>query len=168
MEASFEVKASTSSLSSAPVHFISNIDQLSEPESGSLYLFSLHVTDDALASNTLPSVVELVTAMLAEDEESLNEFSKRLAEAGYSPAHAEYYQRPLRIISEELYAVRSDFPRLTRTSFSTGVPDAVQDISYCLGMAACTSWRIASSPSDGSVAAIIRKLSAVRVGTAAP
>jgi hypothetical protein len=34
-------------------------------------------------------------------------FSKKLAAAGYSPAHAEYYQRPLRILAEELYDVKS-------------------------------------------------------------
>jgi Putative PD-(D/E)XK family member, (DUF4420) len=166
IEASFEVKTSASSLSSPPLHFISNIDQLSKPESGDLYLFSLHVTDDALASNSLPSVVELVSSMLANDEVSLNEFSKRLADAGYSPAHAEYYQRPLRIISEELYAVRQDFPRLTRASFQTGVPNAVQDISYSLAMGACAPWRIANSPSDACVTSITQQLSPTSIETA--
>lgn len=160
IEASFEVKTSASSLSSSPVHFISNIDQLSEPESGDLYLFSLHVTDDALASNSLPSLAELIASMLADDEACLNEFSKKLADAGYSPAHAEYYQRPLRIISEEIYAVRPDFPRLTRASFYASVPNAVQDISYSLAMAACAAWRIATSPSDAGLGSITQKLSA--------
>ena len=167
IEASFEVKTAATSLSSAPVHFISNIDQLSEPESGNLYFFSLHVTDDALAANTLPSLVQLITSMLVEDEFCLNEFFKKLADAGYSPAHAEYYQRTLRIVSEGLYAVRPDFPRVTRASFRIEVPNAIQDISYSLAMGACGPWRIATSPSDACVALITQKLSPGLVGTAA-
>jgi hypothetical protein len=125
--------------------------------------FSLHVTDDALASNNLPSVVDLIKSILADDETSLNEFSKRLADAGYSPAHAEYYQRPLRILSEELYAVRPDFPRVTRATFHTGLPSAVQNISYSLAMGACAPWRIAIFPSDPGVISITQKLSPARI-----
>ncbi|HLJ25669.1 MAG TPA: PD-(D/E)XK motif protein [Candidatus Angelobacter sp.] len=148
--ASIEVKTSATSLSSSPVHFISNIDQLSDPERGKLYLFSLHVTDDVLASNTLPSVIELITTMLATDESSLALFAKNLAAAGYSPAHADYYMRPLRIIAEELYSVDAGFPRLTRNSFRSPVPEGVQDISYCLTIAACGRWRIAAGPTENS------------------
>jgi Putative PD-(D/E)XK family member, (DUF4420) len=163
-EASIEVKTSASSLAAAPIHFISNIDQLSEPECGNLYLFSIHVTDDALASNSLPTLVELIKTKLANDESSLSRFYKALAHAGYSPAHAEYYQRPLRVISEELYRVQDDFPRLTRTSFRNQLPNGIQDISYCLAMAACTDWRIATAPSDDSASKILQSVSATTKG----
>lgn len=160
---SIEVKTSAGSPASSPVHFISHIDQLSDPEFGKLYLFSLQVTDDALASNTLPSVIELVTAMLASDESSLAIFSKKLATAGYSPAHAEYYQRPLRILAEELYVVDSGFPRLTRNSFQSSVPPGVQDISYCLAISACAQWRVATSPAESIAKKLVQDLDPIRI-----
>lgn len=145
---SVEVKATATSPASSPVHRITHLDQLSDPESGALYLFSLHVTDDALASNTLPSLVQLIGNLLVHDENSLLQFSKRLADAGYSPAHAGYYERPLRILGEELYEVGPGFPRLTVSSFVGALPDGIQDISYTLAMAACAPWRVAASPND--------------------
>lgn len=160
-QASVEVKTSATPPSVSPVHSVSNIDQLGDPERGKLYLFSLHVTDDALASNDLPSIIQLITAMLAEDEISLAWFSKKLADAGYSPAHAEYYKRPLRIIAEELYGVEAGFPRLTRNSFRTSLPDGVENISYSLAIAACGQWRIATSPADDSVKRLSQSLSPV-------
>jgi hypothetical protein len=164
-EASIEVKTSATSPSVSPVHFVSNIDQLSDPEQGKLYLFSLHVTDDALASNDLPSIVQLITTMLAGDETSLARFSKKLADAGYSPAHAEYYKRPLRIIAEELYTVESEFPRLTRNSFRASLPDGVQEISYSLAIAACGQWRIATGPADDAACQVTQSLSSARFTT---
>jgi hypothetical protein len=155
---SIEVKTSAMSAASSPVHCISNIDQMSDPEIGKLHLFSLHVTDDALASNTLPSLVELIAAILASDEGSLAIFSRKLASAGYSPAHAEYYQRPLRVLSEELYVVDSGFPRLTRNSFGGSVPEGIQDISYGLAIAACTQWRIATSPTETAAKQLAQSL----------
>jgi Putative PD-(D/E)XK family member, (DUF4420) len=159
--ASVEVKTSATSPSGSPIHIISNIDQLSDPEQGKLYLFSLHVTDDALASNDLPSIVQLITTMLAGDEVCLARFSKKLADAGYSPAHVEYYKRPLRIIAEELYVVESGFPRLTRNSFRTALPDGVQDIAYSLAIAACGQWRIGTSPAEDAARQLIRSFSSI-------
>lgn len=162
---SIEVKTSATSPASSPVHFISHIDQMGDPEIGKLYLFSLHVTDDALASNTLPSIIQLITAALASDEGSLTLFSEKLAAAGYSPAHAEYYQRPLRILAEELYLVDSGFPRLTRNSFGGSIPEGIQDISYGVAIAACGQWRIATSPSEDMATQLVQSLDPIGTGT---
>jgi hypothetical protein len=156
--ASFEVKTCATSASLSPIHFISNIDQLSEPERGALYLFSLHVCDDLLASNNLSSLIDLIRTMLSGDEHSLNLFCKKLADVGYSPAHAEYYKRPLRIIAEELYVVGSNFPRLTRRSFGTPLPDGVQSVSYSLSMAACGQWKVATAPTDAAAKLLLQTL----------
>jgi hypothetical protein len=168
VEASVEVKTSATSPSGSPVHVISTLDQLSDPEQGKLYLFSLHVTDDALASNDLPSIVQMITTMLAGHETCLARFSKKLAAAGYSPAHAEYYQRPLRILAEELYVVDSRFPRLTRSSFQTSVPAGVQDISYCLAIAACAQCRVATSPSESMATQLVQDLNPIRIANHTP
>jgi hypothetical protein len=158
--ASVEVKTSAIGASGTAIHYISSLDQLGAPEQGHLFLFSLHVTDDALAANDVPSLVRHISELLQEDEETLASFSFRLAAAGYSPAHAEYYRRPLRIVAEDLYLVEGGFPRLTRQSFERGIPVGIQEISYCLSMAACVDWRVANAPVDVSEPLIAQKLAA--------
>src|SRR5579859_2468002 len=102
---SVEVKATASASGGPPVHLISNLEQLESPEVGQFYLFSLHVTDDALAQNSLPLLVEQIERALCVDAEATALFSERLAKTGYDPADAGRYMRPLRVLSEELYRI---------------------------------------------------------------
>ena len=148
--ASIEAKAATAS-SHGVVHKISNLDQLGEPETGSLYLFSLQVADDVLAANTLPVLIERIYSDISSDEDAQRIFSERLASARYNPAHAERYTRKFRVVREELYRIDGSFPRLTRSTFPGGLPAGIQDVSYTLDLAACAPWRIASAPSDPHV-----------------
>jgi hypothetical protein len=147
---SIEAKAAIASFRGV-VHEISNLDQLDDPETGSLYLFSLQVADDALAANTLPVLIERVYSDLSSDEDAQRIFSERLASARYNPAHAERYTRKLRVIREELYRVEGSFPRLTRSTFQGGLPAGIQQVSYSLDLAACAPWRIATAASDPRV-----------------
>jgi len=147
-EASVEVKTAAAGSSVSPVHYISNLDQLADPETGRLYLFSLHVADDALAANSLPSLVQQVTEIVRADEAASLLIAERLERVRYNPAHADKYSRKFRIVAEELYRIDDTFPRLTRLSFAPSLPSGVEDVSYCLSMSACAHWRIASSPSD--------------------
>jgi hypothetical protein len=147
-EASVEVKASRVGIDGAAVHRISNLDQLADPESGRLYLYSLHVNRDALASNTLPGIVARLDAALEHRGEAQLAFRERLAAIGYSPAHASRYDQRWRVTAEELYRVETGFPRLTRCSFGAGLPAGVQEVSYCLDLAACGPWRTATRPTD--------------------
>jgi len=146
--ASVEVKASASNSGSSPVHFMASLEQLADAEAGQLYLFSLHVADDNLAANSLPLMVERITADLANDQEAASLFSDRLARAGYNPAESGRYMRPLRVLGEGLYRVVDSFPRLTTASFSPSLPTGIGDVSYRLSMDACAPWRIAGSPTD--------------------
>jgi hypothetical protein len=125
---------------------------LDAPEVGQLYLFSLHVADDALAVNSLPSLVVQATNALGDSEDAARLFSERLATARYNPAEADRYNRPLRLISEELFRVSDLFPRLTTASFPSGVPPGLAGISYTLSVGACGPWRVASSPTDAGAA----------------
>jgi hypothetical protein len=145
---SVEVKTAASGSGTLPIHFISSLDQLEAPEIGQLYLFSLHVTDDSLAANSLPALVEQITTTLNSDVEALASFAERLAKAGYNPADAGRYARPLRVLSEELFRVDGSFPKLTNASFHPGLPSGVAGVSYSLSMAACAAWRVAASPSE--------------------
>lgn len=150
--ASVEAKTAASGAGAAPIHFIANLDQLADPEVGQLYLFSLHVSDDALAANSLPVLIERITTALSDDTDAIALFSERVAKAGYNPAQAARYARPLRVLSEDLYRVGDTFPRLTRASFRAGPPSGIGNICYTLSMNACVPWRIASSPSDPNAA----------------
>jgi hypothetical protein len=148
---SVEVKATASASGAAPVHVIANLNQLDTPETGKLYIFSLHVADDALASNSLPALVDQINGALTGDVDASGLFAERLAKAGYNPAEASRYARPLRVLAEELYRVDESFPKLTPKSFGSGLPLGVGDVSYSLSMGACVPWRIAISPTDARV-----------------
>jgi hypothetical protein len=153
---SVEVKATASSSGATPVHLISNLDQLDSPEIGQLYMFSLHVADDALAANSLPLLVEQINLALSRDPDAVGLFSERLAKAGYNPGDAGRYMRPFRVLAEELYRVDESFPKLTKESFGSGLPPGVGDVSYSLSMAACAPWRVATAPSDSGAAFLQR------------
>jgi hypothetical protein len=147
-EASVEVKTAATSAVDGPVHHISGLDQLDDPETGRLFLFSLQVVDDALAGNTLTGLVDSLTEEVRSSEEGLIILNEKLAGYGYNPAEADAYQRRLRIIAERLYVVGEGFPRLTRTSFQPVIPPGIGDITYTLKMAACERWFVAKAPTE--------------------
>jgi hypothetical protein len=153
--ASVEIKTSASNDGAAPIHFIASLDQLSDPETGQLFLFSLHVVDDALAANSLPLLVERVTSGLGNDVEAASMFAERLAAVGYNPAQAERYFRRLRVLNESLYRVDKEFPRLTKERFGSLLPPGIGDISYALSMSACANWCIATAPTDAAVRCLV-------------
>jgi len=145
---SVEVKAATRRAGGAVLHRIHNLDQLSDPEQGQLFIFSLRVVRDALARNTLPDLVERIEQRLHEDPSSHSEFARKLGLRGYSPAHRQRYGIHYRILGEYLYEVDSGFPRLTALSFASGLPAGISDVGYVLDMAACDPWLVASSPEE--------------------
>lgn len=147
-EASVEVKTA-SGRSGQLVHRITGLEQLEDPQQGQLYLFSLRVCDDALALNTLPGLVEGLVEQLHPDPTALMRLNQKLAARGYNPADAQAYMRPLRVLEERLYHVTDGFPRLTRASLAGDLPDGVVDVSYSLGIAACSRWLVAQSPTEG-------------------
>lgn len=149
--ASVEVKATATRSSSEPVHHIGSLDQLSAPEQGQLYLFSLHTCDDALASNTLHSLVKGLVTDLQSDFQAITLLNEKLAARGYSPADKQAACRTLRVLAERLYRVGDGFPRLVRSTFQPqGIPTGVIDVGYAIDMAACGQWLIAASPTDAA------------------
>lgn len=156
--ASVEVKTATTQSASAPVHRIASLEQLADPELGKLYLFSLQVCDDALAANTLHSLVASLMTDLQNDVQALSEFNDKLAARGYSPADQQAPARPLRILAERLYRVAPDFPRLTRSTFqTTGLPAGIVGMEYLIDMAACGEWLVATSPSEPLVTELVKE-----------
>lgn len=126
---SVEVKATTSTR--GRIHRINGLDQLSPPDQGELFLFSLHLREEAGATNTLPSLITSILSQLNSDIDALSRFETVLAQTGYSPAHDdEYAKLRLRIVTEGLYAVRDNFPRLGAQQFHTGVPSGIERVEY--------------------------------------
>ncbi len=145
---SFEVKTAAGSAAVGPVHKVHGLEQLDDPETGQLYLFSLHVVEDALASNGLLALVEQIENLLHEHLDVADLFRSKLAAMGFSPGHGERYKQHFRIVAEALYTVSDGFPRLTRATFPGGLPAGIQDVAYSLAVTHCAKWRMASAPSD--------------------
>jgi len=145
-ERSVEVKTSGHRTGGAVVHRIAHLDQLADPESGTLYLFSLRIVRDELARNTLAGLVETIGADLGRDPVAFDAFSRKLAARGYNPAHRAHHEGGYRILGERLYEVRADFPRLTSDLFAAGLPSGVGEVSYTLDMAACDPWLVTTTP----------------------
>jgi hypothetical protein len=147
-ERSVEVKATGRRADGAVVHKIQHLDQLSDPETGDLYLFSLRVVRDELAHNTLPDIVDRVTEGLKGDSLAKEDLARKLGQRGYNPAFRRHHETPYRILGEHMYKVDSGFPRLTLESFTSGLPPGIGNISYMLDMAACDDWLVATRPED--------------------
>lgn len=145
-ERSVEVKTTGRRSDGAVVHRIAHLDQLTDAETGTLYLFSLRVVRDELARNSLPGLVDAVMASLEGDAEAKDAFARKLSDRGYSPAHRGRHESSYRILGEHLYEVDDTFPRLTADSFENGLPAGIGAVSYSIDMAICDPWLRANSP----------------------
>ncbi|MFI9269882.1 PD-(D/E)XK motif protein [Kitasatospora sp. NPDC052896] len=143
---SVEVKATARTGDRSTIHTISSLDQLADPESGRLLLFSLRVARDQLAGNNLPKLVDQIRSRLTDHPQIRESFLQKIARRGYSPAHRKSWEVPYRIVNESLFSVDGEFPRITRASFPNGLPGGVVALSYSLDMEACAPWRIDASP----------------------
>jgi hypothetical protein len=147
---SVEVKSATRTSDGVVRHIITGIDQLADPETGQLYVFSLQVAPDELASNTLPSLVSRLADSLSLYPDARDAFLDGLSRRRYSPADAERYGYRWRVLREELYQVAGNFPRIVPASFSSGLPAGIGGLTYVLDMAACSEWRVAIRPEEAS------------------
>lgn len=147
---SIEAKGTQVRTDGSSRHRISNLDQLADPESGSLYIFSLQAIPDLNAKNNLSALVQRLRGRLASRPDLLTLFDRRLGEAGWTPMLSERPEQQYRVVAEELYAVKEQFPRLTRESFPSGLPSGVDDVRYTIDLATCTGWRVATSPAQAA------------------
>lgn len=139
-----EVKTTTAS---GHVHRINGLDQLSNPDSGRLYLFSLRVREEPAAHNNLTSIIQAISSGLVSDPEALDTFEQRLTQVGYSPFHDDIYRQwNYRIAEERLYLVTEGFPRLATTSFVNGLPAGVERVDYVINLDVCPQLCVSRSP----------------------
>jgi hypothetical protein len=142
-ERSVEVKVT--SRAGAPVHTVQDLEQLADAESGDLYLYSLRIRRDALATNSLTTLVDAAMSALTTDSVARAELRTKLIRRGYTPAGREQSAVPYRVIDESLYHVTGSFPRLTNDSFPDSLPTGIAKVSYQLDMNACIDWRLGTT-----------------------
>lgn len=144
---SVEVKATTSTR--GRIHRINGLDQLAPPEPGDLYFFSMQLREEAGATNTLPSLIASILTQLNSDLDALSRFETILAQTGYSPVHDEEYTKlHLRIVSEGLYAVRNDFPRINAEQFRKGIPAGIERVEYEINLNTFDHLLVAKVPAE--------------------
>jgi hypothetical protein len=148
---SVEVKATTNVQSR--IHKIHGIEQLSPPEKGELWLFSLRLREEKGAGNTLPTLIALSREKLKEDPDALSKFENILVVLGYSSFYDEEYSKlKFRIVDEKLYNVTNEFPRLVTSSFiNERIPSGVGAIEYTINLDGYDNQCIASSPNEDVV-----------------
>jgi hypothetical protein len=158
---SVEVKGTRSTR--GDVHWIHGLDQLSAPEVGPLYFFSLGVREEAGAVHSLFSVVEACHGLVSSDDESWARFESGLAQSGYVAAHAEEYATPKwRIATERLFLVTGDFPRLTQVQLVGGVPRGLEHVDYQISLSGFERLQVAQKSDDPT---LIELLAARRTET---
>jgi hypothetical protein len=145
---SVEVKATSRRDGGEVVHTIQHLDQLADPETGTLFLFSLRVVRDRLAGNTLPGLVERCSGQLRGSGSARDAFLRKVSSRGYSPANQRLHATPYRILEEGLFEIGGGFPRLTVDSFVGGLPTGIGDVSYRLQMSSCRPWLRATSAAE--------------------
>jgi hypothetical protein len=124
---SVEVKATSSRR--GRIHHVNGLDQLEPPENGQLLLYSMQISEEAGAANTLPEIAARCRSLAAAD--ALWQLEAALVEAGYSPTHDDEYDKVrMRVVEEALFSVRDDFPRILNATFTHGVPAGVERVEY--------------------------------------
>lgn len=126
---SYEVKTSTSA--SGHVHKVNGVDQLEELPVGSLFLSSLWLRQNEHAEHSLASIIESCRDYLEPDIEISSVFNLLLSRSGYSEIQREEYEkRRYEILESALFLVDDQFPRITRSSFSMGFPEQIEELDY--------------------------------------
>jgi hypothetical protein len=148
-EVSVEVKATQSAALSGPTHHIGSIHQLMPPETGSLYLFSMVITPDNSAGNSLKRLVDIGLASLHDDPARREQFLRKLSKIGWASSLSKQFDFPFRVLREQLYEVNASFPALTQASFPNGLPSAVSAVTYSLDMTSCDAWSVAQTAEEG-------------------
>lgn len=146
-DGSVEVKTTASSR--GPVHRIRSIEQLAPPENGNLMLLSIQVREEQGGAVTLPDLVTSCFSELKDEPTALIRFEEALFAVGYFTAHeSEYSKLRLRIRSQRLYKVTSEFPRLTIDNFKNGMPSGIEEIVYEINLSGFDHLAIAQNPTE--------------------
>lgn len=132
-------------------HRIHGLDQLLEPQSGKLLLFSLTVREEASGSENLYAEVLQARELIGQEHSVLAQFETLISAAGYDDRLAtEYAKLRLRVRDSALFNVSEGFPRLVPDSLRMGVPLGISAIEYDLRLEAAGPWLLATEPRNAA------------------
>ena len=142
---SVEVKATAQSR--GRVYKIHGLGQLENPAQGPLYLFGVRLREEMSAGNNLPGLVENCRKQLNDVDDAFMHFETALVQIGYSPIHQdEYAKLNLHVLEDVLFVVDEDFPRITDSTFPSGLPSGVEQVEYEINLDSFNHLITASSP----------------------
>lgn len=146
---SLSIEAKTTLAQRGLIHEISGLEQLMPPETGPLYLYSLKAREEQGAQNNIYVLIDLLTKLAGEYREGLVDLEAKLARLHVPMKHGKPSSAiHLRVQSEGIYKITTDFPAITATSFSSPLPPAIEGVRYTLNLAGCAGHLLCSSPED--------------------
>jgi hypothetical protein len=119
--------------------FISSERQLDTTTTEHLYLFHLSMDAQQAAGESLNDLIDSVLSAFQGDFKLCSHFQFKLIQAGYLPAHKEFYAEKGYVIrSEAFYRVEGDFPRIEEDDLRRGVGD----VKYSIIISDCEAYQI--------------------------
>jgi len=115
---------------------ISNERQLDDRGFEFLYLFILTLQKVDTGGQTLTELVDAIRTMIRGDISSENMFESALRDAGFLDAHASLYTDGYKVNKQEIFEVKSGFPRIVELLGGVG------DITYTITIAACSAFEL--------------------------
>lgn len=124
-DGAIEVKA-TLSTAGFPVK-IGSLEQLDDATVSPLFLGAIRFTRE-VGGSTLPAIISALEHQLLDDPAAVAFVRQRLLTAGYSELHAAAYTRTFEVAEVRVYAITSEFPRLTSGLVPQGISRAMYEI----------------------------------------
>lgn len=115
---------------------IHGVEQLAAPDGGDLHMAVVGVERTTTTGYSVPGVISAIRQLGIDGLE----FSSKLNAAGYSEHDAKYYDEIRFMVRfQRLFKVGDDFPRIVRSSFSSGdVPVGVGELRYSINLTSRT------------------------------
>jgi hypothetical protein len=118
---------------------ISNERQLDTTSVQYLYLYHLSLETQPAAGESLNEVIDAVSLTFQPDIRLYSLFQFKLVQAGYLPAHKEYYSNTgYSVRSEAFYEIRDSFPRIEENDLRNGVGD----VKYSIIISDCSTYQV--------------------------
>lgn len=118
--------------------WINDPEQLDEDGARPVYVTSVRLAESPSGGRSLPAWVQELRSLITGDEEALDLFTDRLAEAGYLDAHSSSYGSKHYVVeAASLYRVGSGFPRI----HPNAVPAGVDRVRFSIRLAALGPWK---------------------------
>ena len=130
---SIEIKTT---LKGEHLHIINGLEQLTSLQEKDLYLLSIIASRNNTKGISLPEIIyDIANTYLANDPEYLSIFFNLLKSVGYNKIHeTDYDIFKFEILSNKVFIVDEEFPKITNESFSYPIPKEVKQIRYTLDL----------------------------------